>query len=426
MRIFWFEIKASKNWLSPSGTGTGVALSTGWVSPDGKAYYENGNIAAWFQTYYYMARINADIVSCIRELDQTAAKGGWYLAKKFQTGNREIPRSETNDMYYAFDAGSGWFDHLKRQIIYNLTVSGNCFIMKRRNEAGKVVGYQVLNTRDVSIRATTDFQIIGYNVRLPKRTQELQLGADDVLHVGMTLDQDDGIFFMSPLESVRLDVLWDEQANRMNYEYFFTSGLPPAIYKFAPGTPERVMQEIIDKVRNQLKWGANKHRVIGTQGIESIEKVSDGGADMQNTERRKYATEKICAVLGVPKVQLGYTEWVNFSNATQQYTKFIENTIRPLEKWLKSVFDTLILEDFAETKIEFLINDTHIDDIEQKSKIAQSNVSQGVWTPNEARQYIGYDIYEDPLADSLFVPSGRMPLEQIPAEIPPEDLTNPV
>lgn len=98
---------------------------------------------------------------------------------------------------------------------------------------------------------------------------------------------------------------------------------------------------------------------------------------MQNTERRKYATEKICAVLGVPKVQLGYTEGVNFSNATQQYTKFIENTIRPLERWLKTVFDTLILEDFGETKVEFMINDTHIDDIEQKSKIAQSNVSQG-------------------------------------------------
>ena len=147
---------------------------------------------------------------------------------------------------------------------------------------------------------------------------------------------------------------------------------------------------------------------------------------MQNTERRKYATEKICAVLGVPKVQLRYTEGVNFSNATQQYTKFIENTIRPLERWLKTVFDTLILEDFGETKVEFMINDTHIDDIEQKSKIAQSNVSQGVWTPNEARQYIGYDMYEDPLADSLFVPSGRMPLEQIPAEITPEDLTNPV
>ena len=102
---------------------------------------------------------------------------------------------------------------------------------------------------------------------------------------------------------------------------------------------------------------------------------------------------------------------MNFSNATQQYTKFIENTIRPLERWLKTVFDTLILEDFGETKVEFMINDTHIDDIEQKSRIAQSNVSQGVWTPNEARQYIGYDIYQDPLADSLFVPSGRMPLE---------------
>lgn len=144
---------------------------------------------------------------------------------------------------------------------------------------------------------------------------------------------------------------------------------------------------------------------------------------MQNVERRRYATEKICAILGVPRIQLGYTEGINYSNANQQYTKFIENTIRPMEKFLKESFDILIRADFGETKIEFMINDAHIDDIEQKSRIAQTNVAQGIWTPNEGRVYIGFDSIPDELGDVLFIPSGRMPIDQLPAEAQPVDIT---
>jgi HK97 family phage portal protein len=295
-----------------------------------------------------------------------------------------------------------------------MTISGNLFLLKRRNDKGSVVGYEVLDARNVTISADNDFNIIGYSVKFPKRSHSRLYSADDVVHTGIIRDPLDGIFYLSNLEPVRYDVLGDNEANRSNFEWFLSSGIPPAIYKFGTGISEKEMVKIIDGVRNSLQGGKNKHRVIGISGLEGIDQLNQS-SDMQHTDRRKYSTEKVCAVLGVPKVQLGYTEGVNYSNATQQYTKFIENTIRPLEAFIKQVFDSLIVADFGGSELEFFINDNHIDDIEQKSRIAQNNLAQGVWTPNEAREYIGYDRLPDELADLLYIPTNRIPLDQVPA-----------
>lgn len=425
MRLFGFEIKASR---ASSSNGLGMAVSYGSVTSTGMTSTGSElGMGRGIQAYYEMARMSSDIQACIRELQQTAGKGGWYLAKKFATGAREIPRTDADLMYYAFDKGSGGFDELKRDIIYNLTVSGNAFILKRRNDQGKVVGYECRATHYVAILkdGTNGTQVVGYKIGSPHNASTTRYSPDDVLHLGVTKNTDDGFFYLSPLEPVRYDVLGDYQANRMNYEWFFTSGVPPALYKFSNGTTRDEMQGIIDGVRNHLKGGENKNRAIGVQGLDEIVQLSQD-ADMQNIERRRYATEKICAILGVPRIQLGYTDGINYSNANQQYTKFIENTIRPLEKFLKEAFDMLIRADFGETKIEFMINDDHIDDIEQKSRIAQTNVAQGIWTPNEAREYIGFDSIPDELGDVLFIPNGRVPIDQLPAEATPAEITEPV
>lgn len=253
MKILGFEIKASKG---NSSAGLGVAMSTSYVSSAGFSGTQDGlGMGRGVQAYYEMARMSSDIQACIRELQQTAGKGGWYLAKKFATGAREIPRTDGDLMYYAFDRGSGSFDQLKRDLIYNLTVSGNAFILKRRNDKGTVVGYECVATNQVAIlkNGTDGTQVVGYKIGSPNHTGTTRYSPDDILHLGITKNTDDGFFYLSPLEPVRYDVLGDHQANRMNYEWFFTSGVPPALYKFSQGTSEGNMQKIIDGVRNHLK-----------------------------------------------------------------------------------------------------------------------------------------------------------------------------
>lgn len=103
-----------------------------------------------------------------------------------------------------------------------------------------------------------------------------------------------------------------------------------------------------------------------------------------------------------------------------QYKKFIENTIRPLEEKLEDIFTTL-LQDFKEYEgFKFEINDEHIDDFEQRSKIAMENVKAGLWTINEARDYIGYEAIDDELANEITVNSSARLLSDLVNGTSPE------
>jgi hypothetical protein len=94
---------------------------------------------------------------------------------------------------------------------------------------------------------------------------------------------------------------------------------------------------------------------------------------------------------------------VNHSNGDSQFKKFIENTIQPLESLLEKIFTKLSKDDFL--GFEFVINSDHIDQLQQLSGIARDNVTAGIWTRNEAREYLGWDRVVDDLADEITVPS---------------------
>lgn len=77
---------------------------------------------------------------------------------------------------------------------------------------------------------------------------------------------------------------------------------------------------------------------------------------------------------------------MNIGNSDNQYKKFIENTIRPLERFLEQMFNTLFKD--INPNVEFYILDEHINDLDTRSKIARDNVGSGLWSRNEAREFI--------------------------------------
>lgn len=126
--------------------------------------------------------------------------------------------------------------------------------------------------------------------------------------------------------------------------------------------------------------------------------------------------------MGVPRTILGYIEDVNHSNGESQYEKFIENTIRPWERILEEVFTKIVFQ--YDESAKFHINDEHIDDLEKRSKLAVQNVTNGLWTRNEARTYLGFEAVSDnDLMEEIFVPNSQTPIEY--AGQPPADPATP-
>jgi hypothetical protein len=112
----------------------------------------------------------------------------------------------------------------------------------------------------------------------------------------------------------------------------------------------------------------------------------------------------------VPRSILGYIEGVNLSNSGDLFKKFIENTIQPLERTLEVIFSDLS-KDFL--GYDFVINSDHLDQVEQLSKIARDNVGSGLWTRNEAREYMGWDKIDHEMADELTVSSATQLIDNL-------------
>ena len=136
--------------------------------------------------------------------------------------------------------------------------------------------------------------------------------------------------------------------------------------------------------------------------VKEVVKLQDKITDAEFLEMRKFTLENVCALFGVPKTILWYTEGVNYSNADKQFIEYIENTIKPTEETI-SMFITGILEDLGFEDIKFEFIDDHIDQKQVKSKTVIELSNNGIITPNEAREEIGLEQFKLKEANDLWI-----------------------
>lgn len=350
------------------------------------------------RTFGIMYRKNIDIRACIRELQETALKNGYELRKSYSSKDGDKVVYDEN-----FTKALGRIKELSGGIIKNLSLFANVFIQKRRDLAKRTMGYKVLDSRYVTIITDSNLVPLRYMYAQPVLNGGIiEFPAKDILHWKRGEDFDNIVYGDSFMEALVLDVLGEEEANLSNYFYFQNDAVPSAIYVIREGLSAATQEKIMNTIRETLNGGHNKHKAIVADGVTDIKQMKSDHNDADFLELRKFTTLKVCAAFGVPRTVIGYVEEVNMSNGDAQYKKFIENTIEPLERELEAIFSELS-KDFL--GYQFCINSEHIDQMEQRSKLAQTNVEKGLWTRNEARLYIGYEPSDNELADELTVPT---------------------
>lgn len=317
---------------------------------------------------------------------------------------------------------SGGIHALKNKIVKNLDIFGYTMIRRVYN-ARNIKKYEVLDPRYVSVITDTDLIPVRYIYKNPalKGRQE-SYDAEDIITFMEDEDMDNPVFGISPLETIVVDVLGDEEANLSNHAYFQNDGIPSALYVLQAGLTGPQQKEIYEQIQETLKGGHNKHKSVASSAVQDVKPINGGHSDMNFENQRKNATNKVCVALGVPRTILGYVEDVNHSNGDSQYTKFIENTIRPLERRLSVIFNAF-LHDWTEyEKLDFCIIDEHIDDYEQRCKLARENVASGLWTVNRALDYIGDEASDNELANELIVSSNTRLLSDLVNGTNPEPI----
>lgn len=76
---------------------------------------------------------------------------------------------------------------------------------------------------------------------------------------------------------------------------------------------------------------------------------------------------------------------MNYSNGDTQYKKYIEDTVRPLERRVVMMINTIMSETFGES-LKFQLHDNHINDLEERTKVQKEQIAFGIKVLNEIRE----------------------------------------
>jgi hypothetical protein len=404
MKIFWLEIKKESKAYVPNTPYSWVQ----WLLNVWKDLQSN------LQTFYKMYRIDADIRRCIQEIQQTSWKWGWAVRKWIDNRKdyKNVEVKEVSDILW-------WnnFIRLKNEIIQQLSISWTLFIKKNINIEWKSNWFEVLDTRYMSV--VTDWNLIPvrYIYQDKVQNQSIAYNPEDIYSYKDITDIDNPVFWISMLESIVYDVMWDLEASRSNYYFFQNDALPSSLYVLQEWLSAEAQEQIMTTLKTQLQWWHNKHKNIVSWNIIDIKPIARSHTDMDFLNQKKHKTEKVCATLWVPKIVLNYTDWVNYSNADIQYQKFIENTIRPTEWSLEVIFNDLFSDYLSWA--EFYIIDKHINDFKDKLSLSIQAVQNWLITRNEARFFMWYDTIEaDDMMNEYTVGSNTILLDAVASWTP--------
>lgn len=407
-----FGINITRNEKKDSGGAFTAGYSTQFSNQNG-TILDGKNIARNNATYSTMFRINTDIRRCIKEISETSVKSGYEIHLQQANGNNKV--IEVPEFEKVLKA-SGGFKTIKNEIIKNLSLFGNAYIRTRRN-VRTALKYEVLDSRYIAIITDYELNVLRYQYAPPyKKGEVITLMPEEVYHLKETVDMDNPAMGMTIMETLVLDVMGDEEASQSNYHFFGNDSIPSALYILKEGLTVDQQKDIFKNIKETLQGGHNKHKNIVSGAITDVKPIRQEHQDMGFKEQRTYTRERICAAFGVPRSILGYVEDVNHSNGESLYEKFIENTIRPWEQLIEEIFTNLLTQfstDNAAKNLKFAVNDEHIDDLIERCKLAQDNVDKGLWSINEAREYIGYEKSENEFAEEITIGNNRQLLDNI-------------
>lgn len=356
---------------------------------------EWGELSPTFDTYYRMYNMNADLYRCIEEICQTSMSCGYEYYKETTEGEKKYESKDIDAVLT--NQGDTTVEELKNDMLRSYLLTGNIFLLKRYNAMG-LMGFRVLDPRNVKVTYNEESgKALAYKYKLGN--EWIAVWAEIIHHFRNGMDMNRKPLGTSALRTIIADVMGDYQASLANYSYFKNDILPSHVAVMEDGFDPKDIPETLKKMRDDLSGGTGKHKVMVMNGIREIVPIEKRHVDMEFIEQKKYTTEKVCSAMGVPKIILGYTDGVNYSSSETQYAKFIENTIRPIERLIESWFNTMIKD--IEEGVYFCVEDEHQNDFEEGMNTYIEAVKGGILTQNEARQKLWLDPLPNPAYDLL-------------------------
>ena len=255
-----------------------------------------------------------------------------------------------------------------------LDATGNAILLKVRNGFGNVTELWSLPALSFVIEKGAD-EMPQYYTFFPTNAK---IPAEDIIHIKRS-DIRTAPFYGHAILSDILDTAKTDSALRFYQQRFFDNdSVPRAVLKFPIGTI--LTQEQMDDIRN--KWeekyqgAANVSKLAILPDGGELTSVSAGNKEIDFAKTRAMLRDAIREAFKVPKVALGDTDNVNFSNAETSYNVFLRDVVDySLGKFARALTRQLAPE-FGENFI--IEHDNLIPEAEEKLQVRLQELKQSL------------------------------------------------
>lgn len=350
---------------------------------------EDKKVEISINTFYTLYRRNGDIRTCIRKTAKKIGVRGLYL--ETTTGQKIINKKLVKKITNLFSMPT--FLDFKVESLKHLQVGGELYITPNFDLADNLLGFQVLDPRTMTKFIDSYGNISGYR-QYSSKGEVKTYSVDEIAYYQFEKDSDNEAFWLSALEGVVWDALTDLNANKSNYYFFDNDSVPRAVFILNDGMDyedEEVLSQV-EALQTQMKGATNKHKSIASNLIKDVKPIAISHKDVEFINQRKLTTEKVCAVLEVPKSILGYVDNVNYANGESLYKAWIETVIRPYEEYFEFILNS-VLEKFA---VDFSgmvvqLEGEDLTDMYKDHEDQRKDVKDGILTVDEVRAERGLE-----------------------------------
>lgn len=313
-------------------------------------------------------------------------------------------RQKTIESFFLRPDREHFWGQWLRMVLEDLLVLDAPSIYKRRTRSGELYSLEVLDGSTIK-RVIDDWgrtpqpPIAAYQQAL-KGFPAVNYTTRDLLYMPRNLRPGE-IYGYSPVEQILMTINIGLRREVFQLNYFTEGNMPDSLI----GVPETWSP---DQVRAFQDWWDGM--MDGNLAQRRKAKFVPGGVgktfvQTKDTElfgqAEQWLARVVCFAFSISP-QPFITE-INRATAETAQEVAATNGLAPLMSWVKNMVDTIMVDEFGETELEFKWLEEEEMDPKVESEILRGYSADGVMSINEARQRIGLDPDPSPDANRLMV-----------------------
>lgn len=207
--------------------------------------------------FYDLYKANGDIRQCVRKISNSVGRNGIYL---LDNDSQIVDNAEMTAEVWRMFKTPTWLK-FKVDVFRNYLCSGEVYIVPVQNMAGKVVSFQVLDSRVIT-KYTDKYGNI-YKFTASTKTGETKIYTpDQIAFFKLEDDVNNSNNGMGLLHSLIYDGLSDLEASKTNYALYQNSAIPSAMLLLDGELSKEEMQNAKEQFDLQYKGSENAHKTL--------------------------------------------------------------------------------------------------------------------------------------------------------------------